>query len=535
MKELNEQETKLLYKIQGFVDIAEEYLHKGKPVPVNNIGTEVITPAMDLAATLNITKTFAKIFRATVDEHFSARGIKQAYGVSFYTFMNRMPVYCDDPLSYKTLYCRTGMTVNIIDFAKQFIQEIKTKFKMNEKPQFEEIPSPFEVKVHNEAIKEATEEIAMDLQGVTEEQVSEEDPGEEKQKEKEPENEFLEPQPVPEEKGPGMEVTPDQVHTQFMLNIPVGQIFEKAVADHINNGGGEKIANEARAIIEQEVAKMRPNYVQVGKASPVEITGTLHKRFDISLKLLASERQIFLSGPAGSGKTTLGEQLAEALQVRFAHISCTAGMSEAHLLGRMVADGTYIQSEFVDLYENGGVFLFDEIDAADANTLLIINSALANGRVSVPNRKDKPYATRHAEFYAVCAGNTWGRGSSEYNGRMLLDAAFLDRFAASKVEVNYDSDLEKQILSEFPDAYKALNQARENIKKNQLRRIISTRAYGAASRLLQVMSFEEFTERLTEGWAKEEREKVFPARKKGDKKGDNWFFNDKGMAEVEPF
>lgn len=42
----------------------------------------------------------------------------------------------------------------------------------------------------------------------------------------------------------------------------------------------------------------------------------------------------------------------------------------------------------MEFYEEGGVFLLDEVDAADANVLLVINQALANGHLPVPNRTD---------------------------------------------------------------------------------------------------------------------------------------------------
>ena len=78
---------------------------------------------------------------------------------------------------------------------------------------------------------------------------------------------------------------------------------------------------------------------------------------------------------------------------------------------------------------NGGVFLFDEIDAADANVLLVVNSALANGRMSVPSRHDQPVAKKHSEFVCIAAANTFGRGADRvYVGRNELDEATLDRF-----------------------------------------------------------------------------------------------------------
>src|SRR5262249_59731426 len=90
-----------------------------------------------------------------------------------------------------------------------------------------------------------------------------------------------------------------------------------------------------------------------------------HACFGWVLKLTTARKNVLLIGPAGSGKTHLASQVARALGLAFAHISCSAGMSEGQLLGRLVPTGDartfeYLRSDFVRLYEEGGVFLFDE-------------------------------------------------------------------------------------------------------------------------------------------------------------------------------
>jgi hypothetical protein len=164
------------------------------------------------------------------------------------------------------------------------------------------------------------------------------------------------------------------------------------------------------------------------------------------------------------------------MSVPFYFISCSTGMSEAHLLGRMLFDGTYASSDFVRAYEEGGIFLFDEIDAADNNTLLVVNSALANSRLSLPNRKDKPYANRHANFVCIVAGNSWGEGSIQYQGRASLDRAFLDRFAMSKSFVDYDADLERLITAKAPVVCKVFHEFRGFLKGKAIDKPISTRS-----------------------------------------------------------
>lgn len=163
---------------------------------------------------------------------------------------------------------------------------------------------------------------------------------------------------------------------------------------------------------------------------------------------------LYLCGPAGCGKTYLSEQLALLRDAPFGFISVTLGMSESQLLGwRMpVGEGlafSYVPSAFVSMYRNGGVFLLDECDAGDANTLVILNAALANNQVAVPQCVESPIIKKHPLSVLVAAGNTpLGGGASEmYNARVPIDASTGDRLL--QVNMDYDPRYE---ASCFPGA-----------------------------------------------------------------------------------
>jgi len=266
----------------------------------------------------------------------------------------------------------------------------------------------------------------------------------------------------------------------------------------------EKIVDEKVA---EAVNVIKPTVIKIAGRKEVKIEGTLHKDFDECLFALTQEKQLYMSGAAGTGKTTMGEKLAEAMNLDFGHISCSAGMSEAHVLGRMLFDGKFVGTSFLDIFENGGVFLFDEIDAADPNLLLVINSALANGIMSVPNRVENNVAKRHKDCYIICAGNTWGAGSQEYHGRNYLDAAFIDRFSMSKVHVSYDEKLEQKITNGSEIAT-LMQSIRKNVLTNQLDRLVSTRTIVSAYKHhLAGRTVEQIINRFTEDWTKEEKAK----------------------------
>lgn len=298
------------------------------------------------------------------------------------------------------------------------------------------------------------------------------------------------------------------VSAGLKLEIDVETILHKAAREYLSSDKAGLLSHVNKQI-SLEASKLRPTQITFGTKEPVKLDKKLHCKFKELTDILYYEKQAFLVGPAGTGKTTLASQAAEALALPFGHMSCTAGMSEAHLTGRMIADGSYISSEFVQIYENGGVFLLDEIDAADPNTLLIINSALANGYMSIPNRKDKPKAQRHEDFYAICAANTWGNGSNQYSGRAILDSAFLDRFAMSKLEVDYDTNLERDILKDSSDLASKLSTIRKNIIDNRLRRILSTRTFVSASiGVANGKTHKQILDRFFVGWTNEEKSKA---------------------------
>jgi len=215
-----------------------------------------------------------------------------------------------------------------------------------------------------------------------------------------------------------------------------------------------------------------------GERRPIE--GHVHAAFETVLAHASIRDNILLVGPAGCGKTQLAHQVADALDLPFAFVSCTGGMSESQLLGWLlpVSEGgrfTYVPSSFVNAYENGGVFLIDEIDAADENVLLVINSAIANGHLALPQRTEKPVAKRHENFVCIAAANTYGHGADRiYAGRNQLDGATLDRFRCAIVEMNYDAKLEGTLID--PEVLAWGVAIRGAITGHKLRRVMSTRA-----------------------------------------------------------
>ena len=247
-----------------------------------------------------------------------------------------------------------------------------------------------------------------------------------------------------------------------------------------------------------------------GSAHKVE--GHVRAEFKKILTRATVGINILLVGPAGSGKTHLAHQVAEALGRPFASISCTAGMSESSLQGWLIpGDGgsfQYLTSDFVRMYEEGGVFLFDEIDAADSNTLLFVNQALANGSFFLPIRKGSSVVKRHPDFVCMAAANTFGTGANQsYAGRERLDESTLDRFRAGVVSLDYDQTFERKSVA--PDLLAWGWAIRKRISEARLRRVMSTRFLLDATKLLKAgETVEEIKSTFFEGWSSDEIKKV---------------------------
>jgi MoxR-like ATPase len=175
------------------------------------------------------------------------------------------------------------------------------------------------------------------------------------------------------------------------------------------------------------------------------ITGLQHKQTPEVLGWLIAGVNVWLAGPAGSGKTTMAESCAKALGLEF--YATGAIQNEYKLTGFVDAEGRTVRTAFREAFEHGGLFLWDEIDASNANALVAFNQALANEAFPFPDGMVK----KHPDFIAVAAANTFGHGATaDYVGRTRIDGATLDRFA--QIEIDYDEALESELAAQINGA-----------------------------------------------------------------------------------
>ena len=195
-----------------------------------------------------------------------------------------------------------------------------------------------------------------------------------------------------------------------------------------------------------------------------------HKSYGLLKKCVECGIHAFLAGPAGSGKTSAAEMVANELGLSFYPQSVGSQTPQSQFIGYMNATGTYVRTIFRDAFERGGVFLLDEIDSGNPNILTVLNSALANQYCAFADGIVK----RHPDFRCIAAGNTWGSGADrQYVGRNPIDAATLNRF--SNIVWDYDEALEMKIGGN--DAWtKRVQNIRKAVWKLKLRVLVTPRS-----------------------------------------------------------
>lgn len=281
-------------------------------------------------------------------------------------------------------------------------------------------------------------------------------------------------------------------HSAGAANTPAANDVQRATAEAISRTiaampagrfpDEELVRYLARQECEKLIAAIPPRKLEItGPRGSITIDGPLHYRTPLVIRIVALGHAVMMVGPAGCGKTTIGEHAARALQLPF---YITSTINDTHeLIGFVDGHGKYHDTPFRNAFEKGGVWIADEIDAWDASALLAANSALANGYANFPDRPEP--ITRHADFRMIATANTFGTGADRvYVGRNELDAASLDRFAV--IEIDYDLDLERMFAGSADRWLERVWSVRKSVNKNKIRHVVSSRAIGMGAAALSI-------------------------------------------------
>lgn len=270
------------------------------------------------------------------------------------------------------------------------------------------------------------------------------------------------------------------------LGAAVVDILAKTKTEEIQKAILDSCEQKVRNFIKTEYGVIERKVVTVIDGKKFEGEGVAHEKFDTIVKFVANNEPVFLTGPAGSGKNVLCQQVAKALGLNF--YFSNAVTQEYKITGFTDAMGVFHESQFYKAFKYGGLFMLDEMDASIPEVLVILNAAIANRYFDFP--APIGYVEAHPDFRVIAAGNTFGLGANyEYVGRNQLDMASLDRFAV--VKVSYDRNIELNVAQGNVELVDFADDLRKAAEKAGIRFLVSYRAIGRIAKLEGLLGLDE--------------------------------------------
>lgn len=270
------------------------------------------------------------------------------------------------------------------------------------------------------------------------------------------------------------------------LGAAVVDILAKTKTEEIQKAILDSCEQKVRDFIKAEYGAIERKVVTVIDGKKYEGEGVAHEKFDTIVKFVANNEPVFLTGPAGSGKNVLCQQVAKALGLNF--YFSNAVTQEYKITGFTDAMGVFHESQFYKAFKYGGLFMLDEMDASIPEVLVILNAAIANRYFDFP--APIGYVEAHPDFRVIAAGNTFGLGANyEYVGRNQLDMASLDRFAV--VKVSYDRNIELNVAQGNVELVDFADDLRKAAEKAGIRFLVSYRAIGRIAKLEGLLGLDE--------------------------------------------
>lgn len=252
----------------------------------------------------------------------------------------------------------------------------------------------------------------------------------------------------------GATVSDDQLRDAIRLH---GRVMLNEATRDVQDKWTEMVERTEAALAERETsveAKIAMALKQVQTTAvvltrpdvdPVTITGQ-HAQFGVLLRELGFGNSCYVTGPAGSGKTTAAIKVAEALKRPY--FLMRAVLDPFELVGFIDGGGSYRDTPLYKWATTpGAILIMDEIDRSNPKAIIAINAAW-NGIIAFPHET----VTVPPENLIMATANTWGQGTdAEYVGSCRLDGATLDRFP-SRIVWGYDLALESRLSGNAEEA-----------------------------------------------------------------------------------
>lgn len=215
----------------------------------------------------------------------------------------------------------------------------------------------------------------------------------------------------------------------------------------------------------------------------------------INKLITAGQKNIWMVGPAGCGKSTIARLVAEKRELPYLCVSCGIGTSSTEFVGYKYPNRE--STKFAEYYGKPSIILIDEITALDPSVGQILNASLANDEIETTTG----LVTRDPNCIIIATSNTFGTGGDRmYVANNQLDASTLDRFVGGILKVDYSEKYESQYDIE---TVAFANLLRNAITASSMRRIISTRFIQSASHLKKA-GVKDWKESMLINWSSRE-------------------------------
>lgn len=229
---------------------------------------------------------------------------------------------------------------------------------------------------------------------------------------------------------------------------------------------------------EQLASEEASEKIDYNVAIPRQLGGYYFPKYTSNiLARVALGRNIFISGPTGTGKSEFVLHLAELLGIKVIRVNLSIGTTEGHLIGKLIVkNGSTI---FIDgvatlCMKKGWWLLLDEVDYAQPEHLAVLQPVLEGDSLIIPQNENEEVIP-HENFRVWATANTKGRGdeSQSYTGTNILNMAWLDRWSIFEMEyTEYEKEIVKTILSKdlklADQVYQYFSVLRKIVEEGQL-------------------------------------------------------------------
>jgi MoxR-like ATPase len=169
---------------------------------------------------------------------------------------------------------------------------------------------------------------------------------------------------------------------------------------------------------------------------------------------------IFITGPTGNGKSTMVEQSCARNKRTYIRLQINGQTDEDQLIGtKTLVNGNIeiVEGPVLIAMRTGSVLLLDELDAADPNNIMCLQSILEGRPYYFKLKNEMIYP--QAGFNIVATGNTKGRGSDsgKYIGTKILNEAFLERFPVTMCQEYPSMQTELRIIRNWMEKFNCVD------------------------------------------------------------------------------